>query len=137
MRKLSGALVAQLDIVTRESAADGCGSDGTEESTFTKLKAPVRSPTAARRHAVRFGTSAPNRRSISRSVEVWSKTSWETNPPRLNGETTSVGTRNPRPIGPATAPASDGSGLTVRYSPAVPAGAVGGGTWSKKPPFSS
>ena len=40
-------------------------------------------------------------------------------------------------IGPATPPASLGRGSTVRYSPAVPAGAVGGGTWSKNPPFSS
>ena len=31
----------------------------------------------------------------------------------------------------------EGSGFTVRYSPGVPAGATGGGTWSKKPPFSS
>ena len=30
-----------------------------------------------------------------------------------------------------------GSGETVTYSPAVPAGATGGGTWSKKPSFSS
>ncbi|HEX4830889.1 MAG TPA: hypothetical protein VH478_07340 [Trebonia sp.] len=56
-------------------------------------------------------------------------------PPALNGEMTSAGVRKPRPIGPAMPPAADGS--VVRYSPAVPAGATGGGTWSKKPPFSS
>ena len=41
------------------------------------------------------------------------------------------------PIGPRIPPASEGRGETVRYSPGVPAGAVGGGTWSKKPSFSS
>ena len=43
-------------------------------------------------------------------------------PPRLNGETTSIGTRKPRPIGPAIPSASAGSGATVTYSPAVPGG---------------
>src|SRR5207302_1280116 len=44
------------------------------------------------------------------------------------------------PIGPAMPPASRGDARcsgAVMYSPGVPAGAVGGGTWSKKPPFSS
>ena len=51
------------------------------------------------------------------------------------GEITSIGTRKPRPIGPLKPPASSES--FARYSPGVPGGGVGGGTWSKKPPFSS
>src|SRR5580698_7234831 len=65
-------------------------------------------------------------------------------PPRLNGEMTSIGTRTPRPSGPVMPRVCDelpGSrvelGVAVRYSPAVPAGAVGGGTWSNHPSFSS
>jgi hypothetical protein len=65
---------------------------------------------------------------------VWSNTSLDTQPPVLHGDTTSVGTRKPSPIGPAMPPVSGGSGLTVIHSPGVPAGAVGGGTWSKKYP---
>ncbi len=53
-----------------------------------------------------------------------------------------AGTRTPRPRGPAIPSVSDfgtitGDGLEVRYSPGVPAGAVGGGTWSNQPSFSS
>ena len=47
------------------------------------------------------------------------------------------GTRKPSPTGPTMPTAVDGSGFTVRYSPGVPGGGTGGGTWSKKPPFSS
>src|SRR5205814_7667794 len=79
----------------------------------------------------------PKRDSMNRRVDVRSNTPELTNPPRANGETTSVGTRKPSPIGPAMPSAASGSGLTVRYSPGVPGGAVGGGTWSKNPPFSS
>src|SRR5947207_4325684 len=111
------------------------GNDGTVVSGFEKLNALVISPTAARRHAERFATSAPKRVSRKRRIEVWSKGSEEINPPRLNGEITNVGTRNPRPIGPAIGglPATVGSGTAgaVTYSPGVPAGAVIGGTWSK------
>jgi hypothetical protein len=46
------------------------------------------------------------------------------------------GTRKPRPIGPAIPSAAEDS-VPVRYSPVVPAGAVGGVTWSKNPSFSS
>src|ERR1700688_4687298 len=49
---------------------------------------------------------------------------------------TSIGTRNPSPIGRANPPASLGSDA-VTSSPAVRCGATGGATWSKKPPFSS
>ena len=102
-----------------------------------KLNACVMSPVCARRQALRFGTSAPKRRSRKRSSDVWSKVFEHTSPPRENGETTSIGTRKPRPIGPRMPPAMLGSGSTVRYSPGVPGGGTGGGTWSKKPPFSS
>jgi hypothetical protein len=66
----------------------------------------VRSPTAERRHAVRFGTGTPKRVSRKRSIEVWSKISELTQPPRLHGEITTIGTRKPSPIGPATPPPS-------------------------------
>jgi hypothetical protein len=132
-----GALVAQVLMVTRESVLDGCGREGTEVLILTKLKALVRSPTAERRHEDRLGTSAPKRVSRKRNSEVWSKVPCETKPPRAKGETMSRGTRKPSPIGPATPEASEGRGLAVMYSPSVAAGAVGGGTWSKKPPFSS
>ena len=49
----------------------------------------------------------------------------------------SIGTRTPSPIGPRIPPAIAGSGSTVRNSPGVPSFGTGGGTWSKKPPFSS
>src|SRR5262249_1974332 len=113
------------------------GSRGSDVSGAAKLSALVRSPQVARRHADRFGTSTPKRASMKRSREVWSKTSDDTKPPRLNGEMMSNGTRGPRPTGPATPWARAGNGSTVRYSPGVPGGAVGGVTWSKKPPFSS
>ena len=69
---------------------------------------------------------------------MWSKTSDATWPPRLKGESTSIGTRKPMPIGPANALGVGGQGVDgQRTRRAVPAGAVGGGTWSKKPSFSS
>src|SRR5215472_52195 len=108
------------------------GKFGTDVSGAPKSKAVVRSPTAARRQALRFGTSAPKRVSKKRSIEVWSKRSDDANPPRANGETISMGTRNPNPIGPLIGglPSTVGSGTggAVRYSPGVPPGAVGGGT---------
>ena len=84
-----------------------------------------------------FVSRTPNRRSRKRSVEVWSNSSEHTYPPALHGETTSVGTRNPSPAGPAMPWHSAGSGSTVIHSPGVPGGAVGGGTWSNRPSFSS
>ena len=86
----------------------------------------------ARRQALRLGTSAPNRVSRNRSREVWSKRSEDTNPPLLNGEITSIGTRKPRPMGPRICgePTTVGSGTAgaVTYSPVVPEGAVTGAT---------
>jgi hypothetical protein len=35
-------------------------------------------------------------------TEVWSETSEVTQPPRVHGETSSSGTRNPRPVGSGT-----------------------------------
>src|SRR5579863_3978332 len=109
----------------RESVTEGCGSGGTDRLCLARFNALVRSPVTERRQADRFGTSAPKRVSKNRSSEVWSKVSWHTKPPRLHGETTSSGTRKPNPIGPLSPSASDGSGLAVRYSPAVPAGGTG------------
>src|SRR4051812_9813882 len=106
------------------------GSCGTERSAAAKWNPEVRSPTVARRHALRLGTSAPNRASRNRRIEVWSKRSEDTKPPRLNGEITSIGTRKPSPIGPVTGglPIAVESGAVgaLMYSPGVPAGAVGG-----------
>jgi hypothetical protein len=118
-----------------------------------KSNAPVRSPTMERRHAVSLGSSSPDTPLAANSVvrkriiEVWSLTSEHTmgrHPAdpgatglRDHGEITSMGTRGPSPTGPAMPPSPPDGGTAVRYSPGVPAGATGGGTWSKKPPLSS
>src|SRR5665213_1027078 len=108
------------------------GSEGFDVSTLEKLKALVMSPTFARRHAERFGTSAPKRVSRKRRIDVWSNCPDATNPPRLKGEIINIGTRNPSPIGPLIAglPIDDASdtAVAVTNSPGVPAGAVGGVT---------
>src|SRR5579872_1787997 len=106
------------------------GKFGTDEFGAAKLNALVRSPTVARRQALKFGTSAPNRVSRKRRIEVWSNRSEETNPPRVNGDRINMGTRKPSPIGPVMPPSTVESitGGAVRYSPGVPAGAVTGGT---------
>ena len=122
---------------TAGSLALGTGSVGSEVSAADMSSVDERSPVADRRHAERFGTSTPKRVSRNRSIEVWSNRSEFTHPPRLNGETTSMGTRNPSPIGRVIPWASEGSGDTVNSSPAVPGGGTGGATWSKNPPFSS
>jgi hypothetical protein len=103
------------------------GSTGTLVSAGApKPNAAVRSPQVCRRQRLRWGTSTPNRASINRNVEVWSKVRPHTIPPRLNGEITRHGTRKPRPIGnPPT------------NSPAVPGDGAGGATWSNWPSFSS
>ncbi|MNV49144.1 hypothetical protein D3C71_1410880 [compost metagenome] len=62
-----------------------------------KLKAEVRSPSTARRHGLMLSSGTPKRASRKRSTEVWSK-AWElTQPPRLHGDTTYIGTRGPGP----------------------------------------
>ena len=108
------------------------GRLGIDVSGALKFSAVVMSPTVARRHVLKFGTSAPKRVSKKRSTEVWSNKSELTNPPRPNGEIISIGTRKPSPIGPVIAglPTTVGSGTAgrVTYSPGVPGGAVVGGT---------
>src|SRR5450755_2220340 len=57
------------------SPSDVAGSDGTLVSGgLARASALVMSPVTLRRHADRFGTSTWNSVSISRSVDVWSKT---------------------------------------------------------------
>jgi hypothetical protein len=101
------------------------GSRG--NGAFTgKPNADVRSPKVARRQALRLGTVTPVSCSRNCSTEVWSNVSLAIQPPCVHGETMMHGTRKPPPMG---------SPLT--YSSAVPGGAVGGGTWSNRPSFSS
>lgn len=88
----------------------------------------VRSPTVDRRHWLMLGMEIPNRFSRKSSMDVWSKTSGFTEPPRENGERTRAGTRNPSPMGPRIPPVSTGRVAAVRNSPGVPTGATGGGT---------
>src|SRR2546421_8009875 len=89
---------------TPDLDSDVGGSLGTDRSggAWPNPNALVRSPVTDRRHALRLGTATRKRRSRKRSVEVWSKRSEQTKPPRLNGDTTIIGTRKPRPIGPRT-----------------------------------
>ncbi len=91
-----------------------------------KLKALVRLPATWRRQAEMLPHWTPVTSSANCSGEVWSKVCELTRPPVDQGEITVIGTRGPMPIG---------SPLT--NSSAVPEGAVGGATWSKKPSFSS
>jgi len=70
-----------------------------------KLNADVRSPETARRHLVMFlsimpGYSDMKRRSINRMSDVWSNTCEFTQPPLLQGEMKTMGTRMPIPYGP-------------------------------------
>ena len=55
---------------TLEAAAATDGRFGIDVSDFVKLNALVISPTVVRRHADRFGTSAPKRVSRKRKTEV-------------------------------------------------------------------
>src|SRR5439155_20811073 len=52
-------------------------------------------------------------------------------------DTSGSGSGGPRPIGRAMPPSPPGGGVAVRYSPAVPGGGNGGGTWSNELPLSS
>lgn len=105
------------------SAGPGCG--------WAKSMALVRSPETARRQSVMFGQVKGLPRwaaQVSRNftVEVWSNTSEATYPPRVHGETNSIGTRGPNPYG-----------VVPENSPAVPGSGRGGRTWSNFPSFSS
>ena len=51
----------------------------------------------ARRHGVMLGSSTPSRFSRNWISDVWSKISEDTQPPRLQGDTMSRGTRMPKP----------------------------------------
>ena len=62
-----------------------------------KLNALVRSPATARRQAEMLGSITPKRASMKRMHEVWSNTCELTQPPRLHGEITYIGTRGPMP----------------------------------------
>jgi hypothetical protein len=77
-------------------------------SGLAKSNIDVKSPQTARRHAEIFGSATPKRRSRKRRIEVWSNTSEHTHPPRVQGDTTSSGTRAPRPTGspPLISPSS-------------------------------
>src|ERR1700760_343470 len=86
----------------------------------------VRSPVVLRRHFVRLGTGTPQRLSMNRSCEVWSKTSDAMWPPVANGDSTSAGTRKPSPIGPSMPPACHGKRLTERDSCLALRGGAGG-----------
>jgi hypothetical protein len=71
-----------------------------------KLNALVRSPTTARRHGVMLASTmsvspCAKRASRKRINEVWSSSCELTQPPLVHGETMSIGTRIPRPYGPA------------------------------------
>ncbi|MNK91511.1 hypothetical protein D3C87_1116090 [compost metagenome] len=70
-----------------------------------KLNAEVRSPQTARRNGLILGSCTPKRVSRKRSTEVWSNTCELTQPPRLHGEITNIGTRGP---GPNTRPSRGG-----------------------------
>ena len=72
---------------------------------LAKLKALVRSPHTARRKRPMLGSFTPKRCSMKRITEVWSKASEFTQPPRLQGEITYMGTRTP---GPYTRPSGSG-----------------------------
>src|SRR4051812_44048022 len=116
----------QLEPSTAGSVTDRSGRLGTDASGPAKVNALVRAPVTERRQVLRCGTSAPKRVSRKRRIDVWSKRFEHTKPPRLNGETTSRGTRKPSPIGPRIPCAAAGRFATVTYSPTVPGGAVTG-----------
>jgi hypothetical protein len=78
------------------------GNAGTVALVRAKSNAAVRSPHTPRRHGEMLGSWTPNRCSMNRTIDVWSNTWEHTQPPVLHGDTTSIGTRWPRPYGPGT-----------------------------------
>src|SRR5580704_13336732 len=114
-------------MITRRLARAGRDVDDSRGAIcHTPTTAEVKSPTVCRRQAVMFGLTTPVTSSSSRVTEVWSNVSWLTKPPTVHGEIRTQGTRKPRPMGPGAAFSADAD--DVMYSPAVPAGAVGGRT---------
>ena len=73
-RPVVGVPVVVRRLVARRCRAARPGS----VSSRPKSKAEVRSPQTARRHGEMFGSCTPNRRSMNRMIEVWSKTSEQT-----------------------------------------------------------
>src|ERR1700761_9323200 len=91
-----------------------------------------------------FCSITPTRFSMNWMSEVWSNNSELTQPPRLHGEMTSIGTRGPSPYQPAGYVFTDSgrsyhSPVTGTVDPAPLGSLAGTGatTWSKKPSFSS
>ena len=64
------ARFAVHSVSTCEMAATGEGRLGIDRFGALKLNALVRSPTVARRHALKLGTSAPNLVSKNRKMDV-------------------------------------------------------------------
>src|SRR5690606_31449160 len=76
------------------------GSTGNSGSPRpAKSKHDVRSLQTARCQGLIAGMVTPNLASRNCPTEVWSATSLLTQPPLLQGETTYIGTRGPRPQG--------------------------------------
>jgi hypothetical protein len=96
---------------------------------LVKSNADTRSEHTSRRHREMLGSATPVTFSRNCSVDVWSATEESTKPPMVHGDTIVMGTRGPRPIG---LPEYQSASL-----PETGRGAMGGGTWSKKPSFSS
>jgi hypothetical protein len=87
-------MLCWIDWATRPGGRWGCQN----------LNAEVRSPQTAVRHAVMLDSVSgalvgPKRFSTKRMSEVWSTISELAQPPLFQGETTSIGTRAPRPYG--------------------------------------
>ena len=76
-----------------------CGSAGSAALGVAKSKQVLRSPATARRQGLMLGSITPKRVSRKRTTEVWSATCELTQPPRLQGDTTYIGTRQPMPKG--------------------------------------
>src|SRR3984957_15070766 len=82
---------------TKLTKSSVLGSSGGFGLAALKLSAEVRSPEIARRQGVMCVSVTPKRFSMNWSTEVWSNTCEQTQPPRLQGDTTKQGSRAPRP----------------------------------------
>ena len=96
-------------VVGRGRRAPGrlVGGDAGQRRDASRTRSRNRTPRSGRRRrpaatGVMLGSSTPNRASMKRISDVWSNVSEQTQPPVLHGETTSSGTRTPRPYGPTT-----------------------------------
>src|SRR5205823_14608474 len=84
---------------SRKSLVEGNFGRGVPRAEAVKSKAELRSPHTERRHSLIFGSRTPKHFSMKRITDVWSNSSEQTYPPRLQGDTTIAGARMPRPIG--------------------------------------